>query len=70
MKRKIRLCARESCKALQINNFLAPLVYEHGGIRTPDPQNRNLMLYPLSYMPTVVILAVDCSTMKLQQQPV
>ena len=19
---------------------------EHGGIRTPDPQNRNLMLYP------------------------
>lgn len=24
---------------------------EHGGIRTPDPQNRNLMLYPLSYMP-------------------
>jgi hypothetical protein len=25
--------------------------HEHGGIRTPDPQNRNLMLYPLSYMP-------------------
>ena len=20
--------------------------YEHGGTRTPDPQNRNLMLYP------------------------
>ena len=25
---------------------------EHGGIRTPDPQDRNLMLYPLSYMPS------------------
>lgn len=23
---------------------------EHGGIRTPDPQDRNLMLYPLSYV--------------------
>ena len=22
------------------------LIYEHGGTRTPDPQNRNLMLYP------------------------
>ena len=25
--------------------------YERGGIRTPDPQDRNLMLYPLSYAP-------------------
>ncbi len=24
---------------------------EHGRNRTCDPQNRNLMLYPLSYMP-------------------
>ena len=31
--------------------WLVVLKYEHGGIRTPDPQNRNLMLYPLSYMP-------------------
>ncbi len=30
---------------------ILPSEYEHGGIRTPDPQNRNLMLYPLSYMP-------------------
>ena len=22
------------------------LIYEHGGTRTPDSQNRNLMLYP------------------------
>ena len=22
------------------------MIDEHGGIRTPDPQNRNLMLYP------------------------
>jgi hypothetical protein len=21
-------------------------IYEYGGTRTPDPQNRNLMLYP------------------------
>jgi hypothetical protein len=28
--------------------------YEHGKIRTCDPQNRNLMLYPLSYAPTLV----------------
>ena len=26
---------------LDFKNF-----YEHGGTRTPDPQNRNLMLYP------------------------
>jgi hypothetical protein len=26
-------------------------IYEHGGIRTPDPQDRNLMLYPLSHVP-------------------
>lgn len=26
-------------------------LYEHGRNRTCDPQDRNLMLYPLSYMP-------------------
>ena len=35
MKRKKSL----SVPAKRTNN-------EHGGIRTPDPQNRNLMLYP------------------------
>ena len=27
--------------------------YEYGGTRTPDPQDRNLMLYPLSYIPSL-----------------
>ncbi len=30
--------------------WIEPVFNEHEGIRTPDPQNRNLMLYPLSYM--------------------
>ena len=34
-------------------NSLSIQSNEHGGIRTPDPQNRNLMLYPLSYMPSL-----------------
>ncbi|VXD15447.1 hypothetical protein PL8927_480026 [Planktothrix serta PCC 8927] len=29
---------------------------EYGGTRTPDPQDRNLMLYPLSYIPTLLIV--------------
>lgn len=28
---------------------------ERGGIRTPDPQDRNLMLYPLSHAPSLAI---------------
>ncbi len=35
-----------------INVYQTSVPNEHGGIRTPDPQNRNLMLYPLSYMPS------------------
>lgn len=28
---------------------------ERGGIWTPDPQNRNLLLYPLSYAPSITL---------------
>jgi hypothetical protein len=32
--------------------FAAFSTYEHGGTRTPAPQDRNLMLYPLNHVPS------------------
>jgi hypothetical protein len=34
--------------------FPAFLIYEHGGTRTPAPQDRNLMLYPLNHVPLLL----------------
>jgi hypothetical protein len=37
--------------------FAASLnTYEHGGIRTPAPQDRNLMLYPLNHVPLYSVI--------------
>jgi hypothetical protein len=32
--------------------FAAFSTHEHGGTRTPAPQDRNLMLYPLNHVPS------------------
>ena len=42
----------DRCRCHAMRHEPSLILYEHGGTRTPDPQNRNLMLYPLSYMPS------------------
>ena len=34
-----------------LEEFVQQILNEHRGDRTPDTQDRNLVLYPLSYMP-------------------
>jgi hypothetical protein len=34
------------------NNLTSDITNERGGIRTPDRQDRNLLLYPLSHAPS------------------
>ena len=36
----------DSCDGIQAALSKGTFNYEHGGTRTPDSQNRNLMLYP------------------------
>ena|GEM_PF-4398056 len=43
--------ATETCQQRHLLSQMTN-IYEHGGTRTPDPQDRNLMLYPLSYIPS------------------
>gem|GEM_PF-1094411 len=40
----------KNAKAQELRRLMS--TNEHGGTRTPDPQDRNLMLYPLSYIPS------------------
>ena len=43
-------------KAANIKCLLLSLIHEHGGTRTPAPQDRNLMLYPLNHVPLLLAI--------------
>jgi hypothetical protein len=42
------------CNVTVSHHIIDNLINEHGRIRTCDPQDRNLILYPLSYMPSLM----------------